>query len=71
MKKVWESIKAAGTWLRKLFEDPNGVPSSKRIMSAVLFGVAVKAVFSDVEIGQVITLFSAALALQGVTVWQK
>lgn len=69
--KVWAGIKSAGTWLRKLFEDTNGVPSSKRVMSGVLFLVAMFALFKGVDLGQFIAILSAALALQGVTAWQK
>ena len=70
LSKVWEAIKKVGAWIRKLFEDANGVPSSKRVMSGVLFCVALVALFRGVELGQFIAVLSAALALQGVTAWQ-
>lgn len=69
--KVWVGIKNAGAWLRKLFEDANGLPSSKRVMSGLLFLVAMIALFKGAEIGQFIAILSAALALQGVTALQK
>lgn len=69
--KFWEVIKNAGAWLRKILEDANGNPSSKRIQAFFLIGIAV---YIAIKIKDpVITgaFLTAALALQGITAAQR
>jgi len=58
-------------WMKGLFEDKDGNPSSKRIQAFILLGVGIAIAFktSDPIITSVI--FGAALGLQGVTAFQK
>ena len=58
-------------WIKRLFEDAAGVPSSKRIQSFGLLTVAVIMALKGCEVALVGVLLGAALALQGITAFQK
>ena len=67
--KEW--FKKAGKWLIGIFEDANGVPSSKRIQSFFLFAFGLVLAMSGLDWQIVAVVFGAALGLQGVSSWTK
>jgi hypothetical protein len=71
MSKVLDAIKRAFAWIRKIFEDGDGIPSSKRIQSYILtaFALIVAVTVKDPIITGVI--LGAALGLQGITAFQR
>jgi hypothetical protein len=71
MKKVWEAIKAALLWIRRIFEDAEGLPSSKRVFGAFLVVSGTIYLFKsgDAVTGGVI--LGAGLGMFGVSAWGK
>jgi hypothetical protein len=71
MSKVWDAIKRAAVWIRRVLEDADGTPSSKRVQSfgLIIFGCFLAANHYDVNI--LIVIFGAALGLQGITAFQR
>lgn len=58
-------------WFRKLFEDKDGLPSSKRVQSFLLFALGLVLVFMHYPFDLCALTFGAALGLQGVTSFQR
>lgn len=71
MNKVWGAIKAALVWLRRIFEDADGLPSSKRVFGAflVIAGTIYLMKSGDAVTGGVI--LGAGLGMFGVSAWGK
>lgn len=58
-------------WIKGLFEEKDGTPSSKRVQSFLLFILAAVMVFTVGDPVLVGIVFGAALGLQGVTSFQR
>ena len=58
-------------WLKRLFEDTTGLPSSKRIQAFILLIVGIVIAFTAKDVPLTSVFFGAALALQGITAFQK
>jgi hypothetical protein len=71
MIKIWEAIKRAAIWLRRVLEDAEGVPSSKRIQSFILIAGALVVAFVMKDPVVTGVLLGAALGLQGITAFQR
>lgn len=67
--KEW--LKKAGKWILEILETNDGVPSSKRIQSFLLFGFGIWLAFNGVDWQLIAVVFGAALGLQGVSSWTK
>ena len=69
--KFVEAIKAFFGWIRRMLEDGDGVPSSKRVQSwfLILFGCVLA--LTGYEWNIVGVCFGAGLGLQGVTAFQR
>lgn len=71
MVKIWEAIKGAGRWVRRIFEDSDGLPSSKRVagLGLIVTG-AVYLIASGDPVGAGV-LIGAGLGALGVSSWKS
>ena len=67
--KEW--FKKAGKWIIMILEDKDGLPSSKRIQSFLLFAFGFFLAIKGMDWQIVALTFGAALGLQGVSSWTK
>lgn len=71
MKKLWDSIKSAGRWIRRIFEDKDELPSSKRIAGAALIGCGIGYLIDTQDHIGAGVLIGAGLAALGISSWSK
>jgi hypothetical protein len=69
--KLGAFFKKVGTWLVRIFEDKEGLPSSKRVFGAILLGFGIVAVFNLSDPFMAGVLIGGGLGMFGVSSWSK
>lgn len=69
--KFIDAMKKFFGWFVRLFEDGNGVPSSKRVQSSVLITCGIILAFAGYGAAEIAVILGAGLGLQGVTAFQR
>jgi hypothetical protein len=69
--KLGAFFKKVGTWFVRIFEDKDGLPSSKRVFGAGLLVFGVIAAFNLADPFMVGVLIGGGLGMFGVSSWSK
>lgn len=69
--KIWSGVKSFCAWIRRVFEEKDGTPSSKRIFGAFLIITGVIYAIKDGDPLTVGILLGAGLGMFGVSSWSK